>query len=297
MEWLFLTSYSHWIVCRLVRDDNNPYLAYSPGITIQESSEPSRAFLGAILSVVKDVPVESSTYNPNIQLDTIEEEQNDGPLPEYDIDDGPGEYQGSSGRGADTGSPMTRSRDRNSRGNTEFELLVHTFLGRYQSPHPPSGYFVFSQSLENLQVWTRLYTMSNNVLAIPPCARNDQLRLWLTRFIASGSTGNVWQCRFDTSYDSFAAKIVEVLCPSDTESRQRLRNEFKVYLILDEAYQSGRLHDHIAPRCYGAFESYGMDVLILDLCDDIPNSWDDLSASEWYAAEILSNNCSYIDDT
>jgi len=122
MEWLFLTCYNHWIVCRLVRDDDNPYLAYSPAISIQESSEPFRAFLGAILSVVKDVPVESSAYNPDIKLDTIEKEK----------DDGSGEYQGSSGRGADN-PPMTRSCDRNSRGNTESELLVHTFLGRYRS--------------------------------------------------------------------------------------------------------------------------------------------------------------------
>ena len=139
--------------------------------------------------------------------------------------------------------------------------------------------------------------MSNNSLAIPQWAGNDKIRLWFTRYIASGSTGNVWQCRFDTSYHSFAAKVVEVLRPSDTENRQRLRNEFKIYLILDEAYQSGRLHDRIAPRCYGAFESSYMDVLILDLCDSILNSWSDLSASERYAAEIMSNNCSYIDDT
>ena len=119
MEWLFLTCFNYWIVCRLVRDDDNPYLAYSPWITIEDSSEPFRAFLGAILSVVKDVPVESSAYNPTILLDTIEEEQ----------DDGSGEYQGSSGRGADTGSPMTRNRARNSHGNTEYKLLVHTFLG------------------------------------------------------------------------------------------------------------------------------------------------------------------------
>ena len=135
--------------------------------------------------------------------------------------------------------------------------------------------------------------MSNNVLAIPPCARNDKPRLWFTRYIASGSTGDVWQCRFDTSYDPFAAKIVEVLRPSDTEKRQRLRNEFKIHLILDEAYQSRRLHNRIAPRCYGAFEGSWMDVLILDLCDGILNSWDDLSDSERYAAKIMSNDCSY----
>jgi hypothetical protein len=85
-EWLFLTCFNYWIVCRLVRDDHHPYLVYSPGISIQESSEPFRAFLGAILSVVKDVPVKSSAYNPNIKLDTIEEEQDD-------IDDGSGEWE------------------------------------------------------------------------------------------------------------------------------------------------------------------------------------------------------------
>ena len=139
--------------------------------------------------------------------------------------------------------------------------------------------------------------MSNNSLAIPLCVRNDKLRLWLTRFIGSGSTGSVWQCRFDTGYDSFAAKIVEVLRPFDTEKRQRLRNEFKIHLILEKAYQSGRLRNRIAPRCYGAFEGSDMGVLILDLCDGILNSWDDLSASERYAAEITSNNFSCIDDT
>ena len=273
-----------------MRDDDNPYLAYSPGISIQESSEPFRAFLGAILSIVKDVSVESSAYNTDIQLDTIEEEHGDSS----------GEYQCNSGRGADTGPPMTRSRDRNSCGNTESELLVHIFHDRYRSLDSLLHLQVTSsspKSPENLQVWTRLYTMSNNVLAIPPCARNDKLRLWFTSFIGSGSTGNVWQCRFDTSYDSFAAKIVEVLRPSDTEKRQRLLNEFKIYLILDKAYQSGRLHDRIAPRCYGAFEGRFMNVLILELCDGILSSWDELSTSERYAAEIMSNDYFYINDT
>ena len=89
MEWLFLTCYKYWIVCRLVRDDDIPYLAYSPGISIQELSEPFRAFLGAILSVVKDVPVESSAYNPNTQLDTIEEEQHNQAMGRHLQDDGP----------------------------------------------------------------------------------------------------------------------------------------------------------------------------------------------------------------
>jgi len=79
----------------------------------------------------------------------------------------------------------------------------------------------------------------------------------------------------------FATKIVEVLRRSDADSRQQLHNEFNVYLILDEAYQSERLHNRIAPHCYGAFEGNAVDVLILDLCDGILNAWDELSASEW----------------
>jgi hypothetical protein len=110
--------------------------------------------------------------------------------------------------------------------------------------------------------------------------RNGQRRLWLTRFIGLGSTGKVWKSHFDNNDDSFAVKIVELLYPSDMDNRQRLRNEFNVYLIIEAAYQSGRLHDRITPRCYGAFEGDGVDVLVLDLCDGILNAWDELSASE-----------------
>jgi hypothetical protein len=104
-------------------------------------------------------------------------------------------------------------------------------------------------------------------------------RLWLTRFLASGSTGNIWECRFDNCDDLFAVKISEDL-RSDAGSRQRLRNEFNVYLTLDKAYHSGQLHEPIAPRCYGAFKGNHADVLILDLCEGIPNQWGELSASE-----------------
>jgi hypothetical protein len=120
MEWLFLSCHNYWIVCRLVRDDDHPYLAYSPEITIKDSSEPFRAFLGAILSVVKDVPVERSAYNSDMELDIIEEED--------DIGDDLGAYRGSSGGRATTSLPATRSREDE---NTESELIVSPFLGRY----------------------------------------------------------------------------------------------------------------------------------------------------------------------
>ena len=79
-----------------MRDNDHPYLAYSQEITIKNSSEPCRAFLGAILSVVKDVPVELGAYSSDMELDIIEDED-EGPLPEDDIDDDSGAYQGSSG--------------------------------------------------------------------------------------------------------------------------------------------------------------------------------------------------------
>jgi hypothetical protein len=140
MQWLFLTCNNYWIVCRLVRDDHHPYLAYSPEISIEDSSEPFRAFLGAILSVVKDVPVESSAYNLDMEFDTSEEEADNGPLPEDEIDDGSGSYQGGSGGGAATGHPMTL------RENTQFELMVRPFPCRLTwFAHPLSGYFIFPQ--------------------------------------------------------------------------------------------------------------------------------------------------------
>ena len=135
-------------------------------------------------------------------------------------------------------------------------------------------------SPESSHVWIHLHPFSNNTLALPQCAKNGKHRLWLTCLVGSGSTGNAWQCRFDGSVDSFIAKIVEVLRRADADSRQRLHDEFNIYLTLEKAYQSRRRHDHIAPRCYGAFEGDGVAVLILDLCDGVLNEWGELSDSE-----------------
>jgi hypothetical protein len=59
-----------------------------------------------------------------------------------------------------------------------------------------------------------------------------------------------------------------------------LRNEFEVYIALENAYQSGKLQNRIAPRCYGAFEGKYIDVLILDLHNSVPDSWDALKPEE-----------------
>ena len=103
-------------------DDDHPYLVYSPEITIKDSSKPFQAFLGAILSVVKSVPVKHSAYNPKMELDIIEEEKDNSPLPEDDIGNGlRATFQGSSGS-----YPATCSRKHES---TESDLIVCLFLG------------------------------------------------------------------------------------------------------------------------------------------------------------------------
>jgi len=100
MEWLFLFCHNYWIVCRLVKDDNHPFLAYSTITSIKDSSEPFRAFLGAILSVVEGIAVRPSTFDPDMELDTVMEEHDDpGIVPEDGIGDGSGACPGRSSTG------------------------------------------------------------------------------------------------------------------------------------------------------------------------------------------------------
>ena len=136
------------------------------------------------------------------------------------------------------------------------------------------------KSPETSQLWINLCTFHNNTFALPQYCESREPRVWLTHFVGSGSTGNVWRCCFDDREESFAIKIVETLQPSEEASRKRLHNEFKVYLALEEAYQSGKLPNRIAPQCYGAFKDDAMDVLILELCDGVLGEWDELSDSE-----------------
>src|ERR1700731_2519349 len=142
MEWLFLTCHNHWVVCRLVRDNEYPFLAYSPMISIEDSSVPFRAFLGAILSIVKGIRVAPSEFNPEMQLDTIIEDRDEGPLPEGDIDDNSGAYPSGSNKGISINPPMTRSRARAAR---ELRLTVCPSLSLFVPwlTHVFSGYFVF----------------------------------------------------------------------------------------------------------------------------------------------------------
>ena len=117
---------------------------------------------------------------------------------------------------------------------------------------------------------------------IPHTGKQSKQHLWLTRSLGHGSTGRVYnyKCHFDFFEKLFAAKVVEMLCSSDIEARKRLRNEFDVYIAMERAYQSGKLRNRIAPRCYGAIEGKYTDVLILDLHNAVLDSWDDFKLEE-----------------
>ncbi|KAH9179320.1 kinase-like domain-containing protein [Lactarius sanguifluus] len=267
MEWLFLTCHNYWIICRLVSDDDNPFLAYSHICSIKDSSEPFRAFLGAILSVQEGASVQASESNPAMVLDIIPEEVDSRPSSEDDTDHGSGEYQGSSATNIPSSVPMTHSRVTTGRGAAESELMF-----TLSSPHYP----------ESFQVWVHLHSLPNNTFVLPHCGENGsgKQRLWLTHHIGSGSTGSVWECRFDDSDDLFAIKVIELQRTSDVKRQQRFYKEFGVYLSLEIAYQSGQLRDRITPHCYGAFERDGTKVLILGLCGNTLNDWDELNFSE-----------------
>jgi hypothetical protein len=114
MEWLFITCHNYWIICRLVKDEAHPFLAYSSMMSIEDSSEPFRAFLGAILSVIQGVAVEKSLFDPDMELDIIKEDKDKdaGILLEDHIDDGPGAYPGPSSTGTTAEPRMTCRRAR-----------------------------------------------------------------------------------------------------------------------------------------------------------------------------------------
>ena len=132
----------------------------------------------------------------------------------------------------------------------------------------------------------RVHPFSNNIFDLPPIAYTDEQHLWLTCLLGHGSTGSVYKCHFDNFEKPFAVKVVEMLRSSDIEARKRLRNEFDVYITMEKAYQSGKLRNRIAPRCYGAFEGKYIDVLILDLhttaaaTGSVLDSWDDFKLEE-----------------
>ena len=135
MEWLFLTSHNRWIICRLVSHPHNPFLAYSPSISIEDSSIPFRALLGAMLSVNNNVSVPASVLSPGVLVldDIPEEDQGDGSVTEDDADDCSGSYVNSSDSSTSTITSNVlniRSNNDQARGS---ELMVRPILIHFLS--------------------------------------------------------------------------------------------------------------------------------------------------------------------
>ena len=106
-------------------------LAYSPVLEIVNSSIPFRAYLGALLSVVKNVPVQQSSFPVDAELDTLEEdpdEDEDEAVSDGDHGYTSDEYKPPGGGSADgagaTTPPMTRSHRGAGGGNGDSELMV-----------------------------------------------------------------------------------------------------------------------------------------------------------------------------
>ena len=108
-EWLFLSCHNYWIVFRLVKERSEPaFLAFSPLITMNDSSVPFRAFLGAILSVSRKITVQASAFDDSQILETIDEgEAEEKSSSTYD---GSGEYRSRPGQGPIGSGPITHRR-------------------------------------------------------------------------------------------------------------------------------------------------------------------------------------------
>jgi hypothetical protein len=103
---------------------------------MKNSSEPFRAFLGAILSVHKGIPVPASALNTDMgPFITVTEEDGNGHLPEDDTNDGTGPYKYSSTSTIIPKVPMTCSQTATSGQAPGPGLLVRPIPSGFLSAH------------------------------------------------------------------------------------------------------------------------------------------------------------------
>jgi hypothetical protein len=160
-------------------DDENLFLAYSPSFSIENSSDPFRAFLGAILSVHKGIPVPSSALDMEHVI-AIPEEGYSRPLPEHDADGGSGPYKDSSKIAILPKVQMTRSETAASGQAPGPGLLVRPVLTRFLSAcsYLPQITCSSPHSPESFQVWVHLQPLPDhpppdNDLALPILPRTE----------------------------------------------------------------------------------------------------------------------------
>jgi hypothetical protein len=96
LEWLFLTCHNSWVVFRLTKVGNERVLAYSPMIDISNSSLPFRTFLGATLSVIRNIPVRPTVLPVNAIMDMLPEDERNEERDAEPSDDDSDDESGSS---------------------------------------------------------------------------------------------------------------------------------------------------------------------------------------------------------
>ncbi|KAH8112420.1 hypothetical protein DFH11DRAFT_1607533 [Phellopilus nigrolimitatus] len=114
---------------------------------------------------------------------------------------------------------------------------------------------------------------------------DEPIFLWLDTILGRGSTGVVREGIWETNIAqdnliprAFAVKYVEILSSEHKRKRERLRNEFRIYQILERAYsQCEQPSKRIAPQCFGFFESDLLSMLVLEKHDVALMEWGDLT--------------------
>ncbi|KAH8111596.1 hypothetical protein DFH11DRAFT_1512905 [Phellopilus nigrolimitatus] len=242
-EWLFLTSYNHWIFLRLHRGglhspDQQPYVTYSSMLSIEGETRAFRAFLGALLAAANEVDVPSSKTPKDVELDVIPED----------------------------------ARPKSESFPEELAALRIT-MAPPETPEPNW----FSLQEVNPTFTTRLTDNTGEPIYLRltrPLGHGTTGLVYECQLEAK-SAQDIPIPR------AFAVKFVEVLKTEDESRRDRLRHEFGIYQILERACrQPGQLSKRIAPQCFGMFEGGNLSVLILELQGSALRKWEDLNQTE-----------------
>jgi hypothetical protein len=118
-------------VLRLTKVGDERVLAYSPMINISNSSIPFRAFLGAILSVFRNIPVRPTVLPATSIMDMLAEDEGDkeeDAEPSSDDDGGPSESYKPSAHGIGSSQSTTGSRSVSSVDNVDTFMVCYVAL-------------------------------------------------------------------------------------------------------------------------------------------------------------------------
>ncbi|KAJ4473890.1 hypothetical protein J3R30DRAFT_3684842 [Lentinula aciculospora] len=286
VNWLALTSHHKWIFFRLHPSSDKepePYISYSSVEMMENNTRPFRALLAMMLATVGEIKVVDSNVDKTVPLPVIEEEEHHSSESSQEDQDKIGSYRGS--------GPVTKK---------EYDLRP-----KPTGPRP-------TDSPELLVGWTRRKVPDTEWLLFYALDGTKQcsslgaapIRLWLQCDVGQGSTGVVYEAKLNIDDDddntrtshSYAVKTVVKRRSGNIKGAvARLFHEFEAYRKIEQARKHGKF-GHIAPRCYGMYESRGLYALILDyegesLDDD---DWASLTEKEKSAIYKLISDLHYL---